>query len=104
VVDATESQDQLLQNGPFQHISVSPNGRFVSLYTSDEKVWVISVDFQQRYSEYVSDMTGQVPLDMQWCGNNSVVVVWDDEVHMVGPAGAALKSVSPSHNTFWQLY
>lgn len=91
VVDATESQDQILQNGPFKHISVSPNGRFVALYTSDGKVWVISVDFQQKYSEYDTGKLEKLPLDVQWCGNNSVVLAWEDEVHMVGPAGAALK-------------
>ncbi|KAK6348946.1 hypothetical protein TWF730_009707 [Orbilia blumenaviensis] len=91
IVDATESQDQILQNGPFHHISVSPNGSYVALYTGDGKVWVIDVKFQQKLSEYDSGKTDEIPLDVQWCGIDSVVLVWEDEVHMVGPAGAALR-------------
>ncbi|KAI9846978.1 MAG: hypothetical protein M1837_003334 [Sclerophora amabilis] len=90
VVDATECEDRVLQNGPFTHISVSPNGRFVALHTEDGKVWVISSDFQNKLSEYDSKAK-TVPQDVQWCGNNSVVLAWEDEVHMVGPNGAASK-------------
>ena len=90
VVDSSEAEDRMLQNGPFKHICVSPNGRFVALYTEDGKVWVISSDFQNKLSEYDSKAK-TLPKDLQWCGNNSVVLAWEDEVHMVGPNGAALK-------------
>lgn len=90
VVDTTEAEDRALEAGPFRHISVSPNGKFVGLYTEDAKVWVISSDFQARLSEYNS-RAKTTPRDMQWCGNNSVVLAWEDEVHMVGPNGASLK-------------
>ena len=89
-IDATESEDRMLQNGPFTHTSVSPNGRFVALHTDDGKVWVVSSDFQNKFSEYDSKAK-TVPKDVQWCGNNSVVLAWEDEVHMVGPNGAASK-------------
>ncbi|KAH0547552.1 hypothetical protein FGG08_000277 [Glutinoglossum americanum] len=90
VVDASDSEDRLLQNGPFTHISVSPNGRFVALYTEDKKLWVISSDFQKKLSEYDS-RSRSIPKDLRWCGNNSVVLAWEDEIHMVGPNGAASK-------------
>ncbi|KAI9763294.1 MAG: hypothetical protein M1840_000776 [Geoglossum simile] len=90
VVDSSDSEDRMLQNGPFTHISVSPNGRFVALYTEDKKLWVISSDFQKKLSEYDSK-SRSIPKDVQWCGNNSVVLAWEDEVHMVGPNGAASK-------------
>ncbi|KAI9777827.1 MAG: hypothetical protein M1839_008504 [Geoglossum umbratile] len=90
VVDSSDSEDRMLQNGPFTHISVSPNGRFVALYTEDKKLWVISSDFQKKLSEYDS-RSRSIPKDVQWCGNNSVVLAWEDEVHMVGPNGAASK-------------
>jgi hypothetical protein len=90
VVDASEAEDRGLDKGPFQHISVSPNGRFVALYTGDGKVWVVSSDFQKRLSEY--DTKSHVnPKDMQWCGNDSVVLAWEDEVHLIGPNGTATK-------------
>jgi vacuolar protein sorting-associated protein 16 len=88
VVDAAESEDRGLQAGPFRHISVSPNGKFIALYTDDGKVWVISSDFQERFSEYDSKVKTP-PKDLQWCGNNAVVLAWEDEIHLVGPSGAA---------------
>ncbi|KAH8154271.1 uncharacterized protein LAJ45_02039 [Morchella importuna] len=92
IVDATEVQDQLLQNGPFVHIAVSPNGKYVALCTAEGKVWVIKADFQDKLSEYDTEMgAGQLPRAMEWCGNDSVVLAWADEVHMIGPQGAALR-------------
>lgn len=90
VVDAVECEDRGLQAGPFRHISVSPNGKFISLYTDDGKVWVIGSDFQEKYSEYQSKVRTP-PRDLQWCGNNAVVLAWEDEVHLIGPDGAAAK-------------
>ena len=88
VVDSSDSEDRMLQNGPFRHISVSPNGRFMALYTDEGKVWVISSDFQDKLSEY-DTKSKTVPKDMQWCGNDAVLLAWEDEVHLIGPNGAA---------------
>lgn len=88
VVDAAECEDRGLQAGPFRHISVSPNGKFTALYTDDGKVWVIGSDFQERYSEFQSKIK-TCPKDLQWCGNNAVVLAWEDEIHLVGPDGTA---------------
>ena len=90
VVDSAEAEDRVLPNGPFKHITVSPNGLYVSLYTEDGKVWVITSDFQNKRGEYDSKVK-TVPKDMQWCGNDSVVLAWEDEVHMFGPSGSVLK-------------
>jgi hypothetical protein len=92
VIDSTEAEDRMLQNGPFKHVSVSPNGRFVSLFTGDGKLWVVSSDFQSKFSEYDS-RAKTPPKSVDWCGNDSVVLAWEDEIHMVGPNGAALRSV-----------
>ena len=91
VADAAECEDRGLEAGPFRHISVSPNGRFIALYTDVGKVWVISSDFQERFSEYESKVKTP-PKDLEWCGNNAVVLAWDpDEVHLVGPNGASAR-------------
>lgn len=90
VVDASEAEDRMLENGPLRHVGVSPNGRFIALYTDDGKVWVISSDFQNRLSEYDSRVKTP-PKDLQWCGNNAVVLAWEDEVHLIGPNGSATK-------------
>ena len=90
VVDAAECEDRALEAGPFRHISISPNGKFIALYTDDGKVWVISSDFQDRLSEYESKVKTP-PKALEWCGNNAVVLAWEDELHLVGPNGAASK-------------
>ncbi|RVX66924.1 hypothetical protein B0A52_09048 [Exophiala mesophila] len=90
VVDATEAEDRGLSDGPFKHVSVSPNGRFAALFTDDGKVWVVGSDFQKKYSEYDSKAK-TTPTQIYWCGNDSVILAWEDEVHMVGPDGAAVK-------------
>ncbi|OXV09517.1 hypothetical protein Egran_02724 [Elaphomyces granulatus] len=90
-IDATDAEDRVLQNGPFKHVSVSPTGRFVALFTNDGKVWVVSSDFQNKFSEYDSKAKTP-PMTIEWCGDDSVILAWEDEIHMVGPNGAAAKS------------
>ncbi|EXJ78867.1 hypothetical protein A1O1_09269 [Capronia coronata CBS 617.96] len=90
VVDASEAEDRGLSDGPFKHVSVSPNGRFAALFTEDGKVWVVGSDFQNKYSEYDSKAK-TTPTQIYWCGNDSVLLAWEDEIHMVGPDGAAVK-------------
>ncbi|MCJ1263094.1 hypothetical protein MMC22_002964 [Lobaria immixta] len=90
VVDSSEAEDRMLPNGPFKHVGVSPNGLYVTLYTEDGRVWVITSDFQNKIGEYDSKAK-TVPKDVQWCGNDSVVLAWEDEVHMIDPNGAVLK-------------
>jgi hypothetical protein len=90
VVDASESEDRMLDIGPFTHISVSPNGKFAALYTETGKAYVITSDFQNRLSEYDSK-SKTPPKDVQWCGNDAVVIAWEDEVHIIGPSNAAAK-------------
>ncbi|KAL8648415.1 MAG: hypothetical protein Q9226_006002 [Calogaya cf. arnoldii] len=90
VVDASETEDRVLPNGPFKHVSVSPNGLYVTLYTEDGMVWVITSDFQNKIGEYESK-TKTPPKDVQWCGNDAVMLAWEDEVHLIGPKGASLR-------------
>lgn len=100
VVDAADCEDRGLQAGPFKHISISPNGQFIALYTEDGKIWVITSDFQESRSEYDSNVKTP-PKDVEWCGNNAVVLAWDDEIHVVGPSGKATKL--DEYNSFVHL-
>lgn len=90
VVDEIDSEDRLLDIGPFTHISVSPNGKFVALYTESGYAYVISSDFQNRLSEHNS-RSKIPPKDVQWCGNDAVVIAWEDEVHIIGPENATAR-------------
>ncbi|RPA85838.1 vacuolar protein sorting 16 [Ascobolus immersus RN42] len=91
IVDQTEVQNQMMDQGPFLHISVSPNGNLTALYSESERVWVVSTDFQNKWSEVDVGMGGTHPIDMVWCSNDSVVLAWQDEVQMMGPNGIALR-------------
>ncbi|KAL8683889.1 MAG: hypothetical protein Q9186_000232 [Xanthomendoza sp. 1 TL-2023] len=90
VIDSSDTEDRILPNGPFKHISVSPNGQYVTLYTEDGMVWVITSDFQNKIGEYESKAKTP-PKDVQWCGNDAVMLAWEDEVHLIGPNGASLR-------------
>ncbi|KAI1935115.1 Vacuolar protein sorting-associated protein 16 [Ophidiomyces ophidiicola] len=96
VVDATDAEDRVLQNGPFKHIDVSLNGHFVALFTQEGKLWVVSSDFQNKFSEYDSGAKTP-PIGVTWCGNDSVILSWEDEVHNVGPNGASARYFYDGH-------
>ncbi|KAI8644677.1 Vps16, C-terminal region-domain-containing protein [Parasitella parasitica] len=90
VVDSKEVTDQHLNQGPFTKMVVSPNGKFLALFTSDGKLWVVSTDFQKNLSEY-STKSKIAPQQLVWCGTDSVVLYWDKIVLMVGPFGDWIK-------------
>lgn len=90
LVDTTEAEDKILQDGPFKHVSVSPSGRLVALFTSEGKLWIVSNDFQSKLSEY--DTKSRVaPSSVNWCGDDAVILAWEDEIHLVGSNGTASK-------------
>lgn len=88
LVDSTEAEDKILQNGPFKHISVSPDGLLVALFTAEGKLWIVGDDFQSKTSEYDSQSRDS-PVTMTWCGKEAVVLAWEDEIHIVGLNGVA---------------
>ncbi|EAW17428.1 tethering complex subunit VPS16 [Aspergillus fischeri NRRL 181] len=90
LIDSSEAEDKVLQNGPFKHASVSPTGRFVALYTAEGQVWVVSSDFQSKHTEY-DPQSRVTPRTVDWCGDDAVVIAWEDEIHLIGPNGAAAK-------------
>ncbi|KAJ2654725.1 Vacuolar protein [Coemansia sp. RSA 1200] len=94
LADASGMQDQLLDQGPYTRISVSPNGRLVALCSGNEndgssRVQVVSIDFQRSYSEYVRT-PGEAPRDVAWCGSDAVVASYAAEAVLVGPFGDTL--------------
>ncbi|RCH85747.1 hypothetical protein CU098_002029, partial [Rhizopus stolonifer] len=90
VVDSKEVTDQHLNQGPFTKMVVSPNGKFLALFTSDGKLWVVSTDFQKNLSEYATK-SKIAPQQLVWCGTDSVVLYWEKIVLMVGPFGDWIK-------------
>jgi len=98
-VDNLESIDQHLSRGPFTHLSPSPNGKSLALLTYSGLLWVVSTDFQRSLAEFnttdVAGAEGEVR-QVEWCGNDAVLVTWDSLALLVGPFGDTLQCVTPS--------
>eukprot|EP00842_Homolaphlyctis_polyrhiza_P005915 jgi/Hompol1/6324/HPOL_001083-RA len=90
VADPKNAQDQMLQQGPFTRIALSPNGKFLALFTSDGRLWVVSSDFQTSLAEFRTNSSSP-PIQIAWCGNDSVLLHWEDTILMVGPSGDWIK-------------
>jgi hypothetical protein len=99
-VDNLESVDQRLSRGPFTHISPSPNGKFLALLTFTGTLWVVSSDFQRNITEFetthVPEAEGSVK-QLEWCGNDAIIVTWSNLVLLVGPSGDTIPCVLPSY-------
>ena len=93
-VDNLESVDQRLSRGPFTHVSPSPNGKSLALLTFTGTLWVVSTDFQRSMAEFdtkgVAGAEGPVR-QVEWCGNDAILVTWDSLVVLVGPFGDTLQ-------------
>ncbi|KAF9530298.1 vacuolar assembling/sorting protein VPS16 [Crepidotus variabilis] len=93
-VDNLENADQRISRGPFAHVSPSPNGKNLALLTAAGLLWVVSTDFQRSMAEFdtsnVVGATGAV-LQVEWCGNDAILVTWDSLVVLVGPFGDILQ-------------
>jgi hypothetical protein len=71
-------------------MALAPNGQFIAFYTQDGRILVFTLDFQKRVAEIVTEKQG-LPLQMEWCGSDSIVLHWPDTVWLVGPAGDWIK-------------
>ncbi|KAI0732710.1 vacuolar protein sorting-associated protein 16 [Fomitopsis betulina] len=93
-VDNLESVDQQLSRGPFTFLAPSPNGKSLALLTYSGLLWVVSTDFQRSLAEFnTTDVAGAVGdvSQVEWCGNDAVMVTWDGLAVLVGPFGDTLQ-------------
>ena len=58
-------------------------------------LWVVSTDFQRNLAEFDSTSAGvEGPVkQVEWCGNDAILVTWDSFVLLVGPFGDTLQYV-----------
>lgn len=95
-MDSLETVDQRLARGPFTHVSPSPNGKSLALLTFTGLLWVVSTDFQRSMAEFdtsgVAEVNGPVR-QVEWCGNDAILVTWDNAVSLIGPFGDRLQYV-----------
>lgn len=93
-VDNLESTDQRLSQGPFTHVSPSPNGKLLALLNASGTLLVVSSDFQRRMAEFdtlnVPSAEGNVK-QVEWCGNNATLAIWESLAVIVGPFADTLE-------------
>lgn len=93
-VDNLEAADQRLSRGPFSHLAPSPNGKSLALLTFSGTLWVVSTDFQRSLADFdtktAPGTTGDIR-QVEWCGNDAVLVTWDTMALLVGPFGDTLQ-------------
>ncbi|KAF8887599.1 vacuolar protein sorting-associated protein 16 [Infundibulicybe gibba] len=92
-IDNLENVDQRLSRGPFTHISPSPNGKSLALLTFAGTLWVVSTDFQRSMAEFETrDLAGGDQVrQVEWCGNDAILVTWNSLALLVGPYGDTLQ-------------
>jgi hypothetical protein len=59
-------------------------------------LWVVSTDFQRSLAEFdTKSVVGAEGLvrQVEWCGNDAILVTWDTLVLLVGPFGDTLQCV-----------
>jgi hypothetical protein len=85
-------QQRELENGSHKVIglAVSPNGEFIAYYTENGILGVMSGDFLTKLSEFNAKSAAANPKQIEWCGNDAVALVYDDEITLVGPWGGSL--------------
>lgn len=93
-VDNLENVDQRLNQGPFTHVSPSPNGKSLALMTFAGVLMVVSTDFQREMAKFDSKSipeAGGPVRQVEWCGNDAIVVTWESIVILVGPFADTLQ-------------
>lgn len=57
-------------------------------------LWVVSTDFQRNLAEFDSTIGAEGPVkQVEWCGNDAILITWDALVLLVGPFGDTLQCV-----------
>uniref|UniRef100_A0A7N0UAE0 Protein VACUOLELESS1 n=1 Tax=Kalanchoe fedtschenkoi TaxID=63787 RepID=A0A7N0UAE0_KALFE len=85
MVDETGAQMVGVDNRTFQKMAVSRNGKWLAAFTDDGRLLVISTsDFSDSVFEHSCE-SALPPEQLAWCGMDSVLLYWDDELLMIGP-------------------
>lgn len=70
-------------------MSISPNGKLMALFTSS-RLWVVTTDFQTSLADFKTNSISP-PVQIAWCGNDAVLLHWEDTILMVGSSGDYIK-------------
>ena len=91
--DISDVDCRARMQSPIVGMSFAPNGRFLACFTQNSLLTVISTTFETKVLDFdTSEGSSAPPKDMQWCGEDSVVLHWKNlGVLMVGPYGDWLR-------------
>mmetsp|Transcript_7157 Transcript_7157/g.13240 ORF Transcript_7157/g.13240 Transcript_7157/m.13240 type:complete len:908 (+) Transcript_7157:258-2981(+) len=81
------ARDERAFNEPFLRMALSPSGRYVATVNKTGTLTVLESDFSTTVSEFITRHS-KPPLDVAWCGEDSVLLYWEQILIMVGPFGA----------------
>ena len=91
VVDDKGAHDQLLTSGPFVHLAVSPNGKFIAAFSADGALQVLSSDFSRHLSQ-IDTRSTTPPRALVWCGVDAILLL----VRNLPESAALRRLLSPS--------
>jgi len=93
VADCTGAEDQLLQDrfrSPLALMTLAPNCCFLACFLECGMLTVMSASLVARVLDFETYST-ELPLQIAWCGEDSVLVHWKHSILLVGPYGHWLK-------------
>ena len=86
LVDVSRVDDQLSKLDPVSHMTVSPNGAILGLFTRTGVLYALSMDLSKNMIECDTRATRR-PRSIVWCGTMALLVCWDTALLMIGPTG-----------------
>jgi WD40 repeat protein len=98
LIDSSFILEQRVDGHPFKKMALSPNGSLIALFSETGTLYVYTIDFQKCLASIHTNKT-LVPLEMEWCGNDSVVLHWNMMLWVVGPSGDWI-----SYNTLGRVH
>lgn len=79
--------DQSLTDGPFSVVRASPSGQLIALHNKEvSKIFVINNSFDQVLLEYDTSNESGIPFQVEWCGNDAIILSLKDEIKLIGPS------------------
>jgi len=92
-------------SSPIVEMTFAPNGRFLACFTESSMLTVISSTFETKVLDFdTSEGSTQPPLEIKWCGEDSVVLHWKNlGILMVGPYGDWLRFPYENHGNLYLI-
>jgi WD40 repeat protein len=90
IADQKQAIDMQVNSGPFAKMIVSPNGKLVAAFSIDGTLHIFHSEFDKNLSKFGTN-SKVPPLDMCWCGDDAVVLYWENILLLVGLYGDFIK-------------